>query len=84
MTEALDADAAGKVKVFLLVTGDADYIKLVTLLRNRFDQRVIIVGVPGSIACASSISGPKVPGRAYRARPTRDGTPSGISGRRNY
>lgn len=50
MTEALDADTAGKVKVFLLVTGDADYIKLVTLLRNRFDQRVIVVGVPGSIA----------------------------------
>lgn len=50
MTEALDADTAGKVKVFLLVTGDADYIKLVTLLRNRFDQRVVVSGVPGSIA----------------------------------
>ena len=50
MTEALDADSAGKVKVFLLVTGDADYIKLVTLLRNRFAQRVVVAGVPGSIA----------------------------------
>ena len=129
MTEALDADTAGKVKVFLLVTGDADYIKLVTLLRNRFDQRVMVVGVPGSIAndlvraagegdpldvpaverrtrtrsrrpslpwshgdrrrsttgvCVSSISGPRTPGRAYRARPTRDGTLSAISDRRKY
>lgn len=50
MTEALEADGNKKSKVFLLVTGDADYVRLVTLLRNRFGQRVIIVGVPGSIA----------------------------------
>lgn len=50
MTEAIDADSANKVKVFLLVTGDADYIKLVTLLRNRFAQRVVVAGVPGSVA----------------------------------
>lgn len=49
MSEAIDADSNGKVKVFLLVTGDADYIRLVTLLKNRFGQRVIVAGVPGSI-----------------------------------
>lgn len=47
--EAADADADGKSKVFLLVTGDADYIKLVTQLKNRFGQQVVIAGVPGSI-----------------------------------
>jgi len=47
--EAADADATGKVKTFLLVTGDADYIKLVTLLKNRFGQTVIIAGVQGAI-----------------------------------
>jgi len=48
--EALEADNNGKEKVFLLVTGDRDYVKLVTLLRNRFGQRVVIVGVPGAIS----------------------------------
>lgn len=47
--EASDADASKKVKTFLLVTGDADYIKLVTQLRNRFGQKVIICGVKGAI-----------------------------------
>lgn len=47
--EAADADDAEKVKTFLLVTGDADYIKLVTQLRNRFGQKVIIAGVQGAI-----------------------------------
>jgi uncharacterized LabA/DUF88 family protein len=47
--EAADADATNKVKTFLLVTGDADYIKLVTHLRNRFGQRVMIAGVKGAI-----------------------------------
>jgi uncharacterized LabA/DUF88 family protein len=47
--EAADADATNKVKTFLLVTGDADYIKLVTQLRNRFGQTVIIAGVKGAI-----------------------------------
>lgn len=46
---AIDADASGKVKVFLLVTGDADYIRLVTQLKNRFGQTVVIAGVPGSV-----------------------------------
>lgn len=47
--EAADADASNKVKTFLLVTGDADYIKLVTQLRNRFGQKVIITGVQGAV-----------------------------------
>ena len=46
--EAADADASNKVKTFLLVTGDADYIKLVTQLRNRFGQKVVICGVQGA------------------------------------
>lgn len=50
VTEAVDADSSGKRKVFLLVTGDRDYVKLVTLLRNRFGQRVVIAGVPGCVA----------------------------------
>jgi uncharacterized LabA/DUF88 family protein len=50
MTEAIDADSNGKKKVFLLVTGDADYIRLVTHLKHRFEQRVIVCGVPGSIS----------------------------------
>jgi len=50
MVEALKADRDQKSKVFLLVTGDRDYVKLVTLLRNRFGQRVVICGVPGSVA----------------------------------
>ncbi|MBI4232935.1 MAG: NYN domain-containing protein [Chloroflexi bacterium] len=48
--EAMDADSNRKKKVFLLVTGDADYIRLVTNLKHRFGQRVIVAGVPESIA----------------------------------
>lgn len=48
--EASDADSAQNSKTFILVTGDADYIKLVTQLRNRFGQRVIVCGVPGSVS----------------------------------
>ena len=49
LVEASDADSNGKSKIFLLVTGDADYIKLVTQLRNRFGQEVVIAGVPGAV-----------------------------------
>lgn len=48
--EAADADASHKVKTFILVTGDADYIKLVTNLKNRFGQKVVISGVPGAVS----------------------------------
>ena len=48
IAEASDADNSGMCKTFMLVTGDADYIKLVTQIRNRYGQRVIVCGVPGS------------------------------------
>ena len=48
--EASDAYAAGLQKTFYLVTGDSDYIKLVTQLRNKFGQRVIVCGVEGSMS----------------------------------
>ncbi|HEV2173128.1 MAG TPA: NYN domain-containing protein [Nitrospira sp.] len=50
VAQAVEADRSKQPKTFLLVTGDRDYIKLVTLLRNWFGQRVIIVGVPGSVS----------------------------------
>ncbi len=48
--EASDADSVNNSKTFMLVTGDADYIKLITQLRNRFGQRVVVCGVPGSVS----------------------------------
>ncbi len=38
------------IEVFLLFTGDKDFIRLVTTLRNRLGRRVVICGVPGSIS----------------------------------
>ncbi len=38
------------VRTFLLFTGDKDFIRLVTTLRNRLGKRVIICGVPGSVS----------------------------------
>ena len=48
--QAVEADKDEKVKIFLIVAGDKDYIKLATLLRNKFGQRVIICGVPGCVS----------------------------------
>lgn len=48
--EAIEAYASRQNKVFLIVSGDRDYIKLVTILRNRYEQRVVIVGVPGQVS----------------------------------
>jgi len=48
--EAIEAYTARRNKVFLLVSGDRDYVKLVTILRNRYEQRVVIAGVPGQVA----------------------------------
>ncbi len=48
--EGWQADSGSKKKVFLIVTGDRDFVKLVTHLRNIFGQRVVVVGVPGSVA----------------------------------
>lgn len=50
VVEAHDTDSQGKKKIFLIVTGDRDYVKLVTQIRNRFGQTVVIAGVPGSIS----------------------------------
>lgn len=38
------------IETFLLFSGDKDFIRLVTTLRNRLGKRVIICGVPGSIS----------------------------------
>lgn len=38
------------IKTFLLFSGDKDFIRLVTTLRNRLGLRVVICGVPGSIS----------------------------------
>jgi len=38
------------VDTFVIVAGDSDYLRITTWLRNRFDKRVIICGVPGSVA----------------------------------
>jgi uncharacterized LabA/DUF88 family protein len=48
--EAVEADTIKKKKTFLIASGDRDYVKLVTLLQNRFGQEVVIVGLPGSVA----------------------------------
>jgi len=48
--EAIEADSNGKKKNFLIVAGDRDYVKLVTLIRNRFGQEVFIIGVPGAVS----------------------------------
>lgn len=38
------------ISVFLLFTGDKDFIRVVTTLRNRLGKRVVICGVPGSVS----------------------------------
>lgn len=38
------------IGTFLLFTGDKDFIRLVTSLRNRLGKRVVICGVPGSVS----------------------------------
>jgi uncharacterized LabA/DUF88 family protein len=38
------------IKTFLLFTGDKDFIRVVTTLRNRLGRRVVICGVPGSVS----------------------------------
>ena len=50
LVEAYDADSQGKKRTFLIVTGDRDYVRLVTQIRNRLGQTVVIVGVPGSVS----------------------------------
>lgn len=38
------------IHTFLLFTGDKDFIRLVTSLRNRLGKRIVICGVPGSVS----------------------------------
>ncbi len=38
------------IETFLLFTGDKDFIRLVTTLRNRLGRRVVICGIPGSVS----------------------------------
>lgn len=38
------------INTFLLFTGDKDFIRIVTTLRNRLGKRVVICGVPGSVS----------------------------------
>ncbi|HWK81638.1 MAG TPA: NYN domain-containing protein [Thermomicrobiales bacterium] len=38
------------IETFLIFSGDKDFIRLVTTLRNRLGKRVIICGVPGSVS----------------------------------
>ena len=38
------------ISTFLLFTGDKDFIRVVTTLRNRLGKRVVICGVPGSVS----------------------------------
>ncbi len=37
-----------KVTTFIMMTGDGDFIRVVTWLRNRYRKRVVIAGIPGS------------------------------------
>jgi len=47
METALDRP---QVSTYILMTGDSDYIRVVTWIKNRFEKRVIVSGVPGTIS----------------------------------
>ena len=47
METALDRP---QVTTYVLMTGDSDYIRVVTWIKNRFEKRVIISGVPGTVS----------------------------------
>ena len=47
METALDRPQVG---TYVLMTGDSDYIRVVTWIKNRFEKRVIVCGVPGTIS----------------------------------
>jgi uncharacterized LabA/DUF88 family protein len=47
METALDRP---QVSTYVLMTGDSDYIRVVTWIKNRFEKRVIVSGVPGTIS----------------------------------
>jgi len=39
-----------RIDTYLLMTGDRDFIRAVTMARNRFGKKVIISGVPGTVS----------------------------------
>lgn len=45
METALDRP---QVSTYVIMTGDSDYIRVITWIKNRFDKRVIVSGVPGT------------------------------------
>ncbi len=47
METALDRPQVG---TYVLMTGDSDYIRVITWIKNRFDKRVLISGVPGTVS----------------------------------
>lgn len=47
METALDRPQVG---TYVIMTGDSDYIRVITWIKNRFDKRVIVAGVPGTIS----------------------------------
>lgn len=47
METALDRP---QVSTYVLMTGDSDYIRVITWIKNRFDKRVVIAGVPGTVS----------------------------------
>lgn len=38
------------IGTFVLMAGDSDYVRVVARLRYRFDKRVVVAGVPGSVS----------------------------------
>ncbi len=47
METALDRP---QVATYVLMTGDSDYIRAITWIKNRFDKRVVISGVSGTVS----------------------------------
>jgi uncharacterized LabA/DUF88 family protein len=47
METALDRPQVG---TYVLMTGDSDYIRVITWIKNRFEKRVVISGVPGTVS----------------------------------
>ena len=47
METALDRP---QVSTYVIMTGDSDYIRVITWIKNRFEKRVVVSGVPGTIS----------------------------------
>lgn len=44
------AQDRASIGTFVLMAGDSDYVRVVARLRHRFDKKVIVAGVPGSVS----------------------------------